>query len=253
MRRLFVLIGVSVLVFSGCKRLKELTSGNAAWKAVEQRALNEHLDFTAVTLSGKARLNYPDGGFNNLSASYRINMIQDSLIMIRVIKLIEAARILITTDSVYIQNRINQELIVCDFAVAEEFLGLPADFGLLQDMLLGQYHPIPDNMTVVEKRGTPKTFEGRAAGLTFQYQLDSELAKPTMILATDPETDRAVSISYDAFSTTREGTYPNRASIEATGENHLSVTFSHRKVSFSTDQRLASFDVPSGYTRSTCE
>lgn len=242
-----------MLLFSGCKRLKELTGGNAGWKAVEQKALENHLDFEAVSLSGKARLNYPEGGFNNLSASYRINIVQDSLIMIRVIKLIEAARILITTDSVYVQNRISNQFIVCDFSIAEEVLGLPADFGLIQDMLLGQYHPIPANMEVVDKRGNPKTFEGTAAGMSFLYSLDSDLAKPTSIQASDSSEDRTVNVSYEDFRTVEEGTYPNGTSIDVTGTDNLSVTFSHRKVSFSTDQSLASFDVPAGYTRIQCE
>lgn len=242
-----------ILLFSGCKRLKELTGGNAGWKAVEQKALEDHLDFTAVTLSGKARLNYPEGGFNNLSASYRINIVQDSLIMIRVIKLIEAARILITTDSVYIQNRISNQYIVCDFSIAEETLGLPADFGLIQDMLLGQYHPIPTDMAVVNKRGNPISFSGAAAGMDFLYALDSDIAKPVNIQASDSTEDRTVTISYEDFRESAEGKYPNGASIDVTGTDNLSVTFSHRKVSFSTDQSLASFDVPAGYTRIQCE
>lgn len=242
-----------LISFSGCKSLKNITSGGGGWKAVEKRALEEHLDFTTVNLSGKAKVNFPEGGFNNLGASYRISIIKDSVIMIRVIKLIEAARILITQDSIYIQNRIGNQLIVCDFSIAEDAIGLPADFGLIQDLLLGQYHPIPTEMTPVQKRGNPKTFQGNAAGMNFTYSLDADLAKPVNILAIDSAAERSVSLAYSDFQKSDYGIYPNDGSIEVTGAEELSVTFTHRKVSFSEDRSLASFDVPSGYTKIPCE
>lgn len=251
--KLLWMLPVILITFSGCKSLKTLTSGASGWKAVEKRAIEERLDFTTVNLSGKAKVNFPEGGFNNLSASYRISIIKDSVIMIRVIKLIEAARILITHDSIYVQNRIGNQLIVCDFGLAEEAIGLPADFGLIQDLLLGQYHPIPANMVPVQKRGNPKTFQGDAAGMNFTYSLDSDLAKPVNIHAVDPVAERSVSFSYADFQKSDYGIYPNDANIEVTGTDELSVTFSHRKVSFSEDRSLASFDVPSGYTKIPCE
>lgn len=251
--KLLWMLPVILISFSGCKSLKTLTSGGSGWKAVEKRALEERLDFTTVNLSGKAKVNFPDGGFNNLGASYRISIIKDSVIMIRVIKLIEAARILITQDSIYVQNRIGNQLIVCDFSIAEEAIGLPADFGLIQDLLLGQYHPIPAKMVPVQKRGNPKTFQGDAAGMNFTYSLDSDLAKPVQILANDPTAGRSVSFAYSDFQKSDYGIYPNDGDIEVTGAEELSVTFAHRKVSFSEDRSLASFDVPSGYTRIPCE
>lgn len=251
--KLLWLLPAILISFSGCKSLRDLTSGNSGWKAIEKRALEEQMDFSAVTLSGKAKLNYPEGGFNNLGASYRISIIQDSVIMIRVIKLIEAARILITQDSIYVQNRINNQLIVCDFGLAEDAIGLPADFGLIQDLLLGQYHPIPTTMEIVDKRGNPKVFQGEAAGMQFLYSLDSDLAKPIQILATDSVVDRNVSLAYSDFEKSDYGTYPNQGTINVSGTEELSVTFTHRKVSFSEDRSLASFNVPSGYTKVPCE
>lgn len=251
--KLLWLLPVILISFSGCKSLKDITAGASSWKAVEKRALGEHLDFTAVTLSGKARVNYPEGGFNNLGASYRITILKDSVIMIRVIKLIEAARILITQDSIYVQNRISNQLIVCDFGLAEQAIGLPADFGLIQDLLLGQYHPIPSKMTPVQKRGNPKTFQGVAAGMNFTYSLDSDLAKPINILAIDPVAERNVSLAYADFQKSDYGIYPNDGNIDVSGAEELSVTFTHRKVTFSEDRSLASFDVPSGYTKIPCE
>ncbi|MDP5169937.1 MAG: DUF4292 domain-containing protein [Bacteroidia bacterium] len=250
-RPLVLLLMLSTALWS-CKSLKDISSGAVNWRTVEERALNERLDFHTVVLSGKAKLNFPGSGMENLSVNYRINIVKDSAIMIRVIKLIEAARILITPDSIFVQDRINSQLISCDFKIAEETVGLPADFGLLQDMLLGQYHPIPELLEPTQKRGTPKIFEGSAAGLAFIYELDAALAKPTRIFASDSLANRSVSIRYSDFLAGAGSALPQQGNIDVTGTDELSVSFTHRKVTFDEESTLASFDVPSGYTRTTC-
>ena len=251
--RLFLFLLLLPLAW-GCKSSRstdgELTA--SSWRVVEERARKEEMSFRSATFTGKALLNYPEGNMDNLSASYRITIVKDSLIMIRLIKLIEAARIMITPDSIYVQDRINSQLITCDFALAEETVGLPADFGLLQDLLLGHYHPIPENMTVVQRRGNPKIFEGTAAGMSFRYSLDSDLAKPLALLAQDPAQERQVEILYADHQPGPSAAYPNSVSIHVTGSEELSVSLTHRKVTFDEDRSLLSFDVPSGYTRTTC-
>lgn len=247
------LLSISLLfVLGGCESLRELTAGATNWRTVEEKALNTRLDFHDATFSGKARLHLPAMGINNLSASYRMNIVNDSLILIRVIKLIEAARIQITPDSIYVMDRINEQVITCDYRLAEELTGLPADFALLQDLLLGQYHPVPANMTVSEKRGTPKTFVGMAAGKSFAYDLDAGLFRPLQIRAVNPETQERLTLTYDDFADGPGASYPQAIDIEVMGEEEMAVTFNHRKVAFDNDPNLLDFDIPSTYLRKSC-
>ncbi len=250
--RLLVLLLSCFVWLGGCKSIKDITTPGTNWKVVEERALNERLVFETASFSGRVKLHYPEGGMNNLNASYRIDIVKDSMIMIRLIKLIEAARIMITPDSIFIQDRINSELIACDFSIAKETVGLPADFGLLQDILLGEYHPIPEDMVATQRRGSPKILEGDAAGMHFIYELEADIAKLVKLFAQDAAQERSVTLGYSDFAKGPGAWYPQQAAVDVTGADELSVTFTHRKVSFDEEKNIVSFEVPRGYTRTTC-
>ncbi|MEM8908018.1 MAG: DUF4292 domain-containing protein [Bacteroidota bacterium] len=100
-----------------------------------QRLLDQTID--AEWLSAKAKIAFRDDS-QSRKASANIRLRKDSVLWMNVKKLgIEAARILITPDSVYLVDRINKEYAISDFSLLQQQYHLPANFNLLQNLILG--------------------------------------------------------------------------------------------------------------------
>lgn len=96
---------------------------------------DRHID--VEWLSAKAKIAFKDDS-QSRKATANIRLRKDSVLWMNVKKLgIEAARILITPDSIYIVDRIHKEYVVGDFSLIQQQYHLPADFNLLQNMILG--------------------------------------------------------------------------------------------------------------------
>jgi hypothetical protein len=92
---------------------------------------------SAEWFSGKAKLTYSDE-YMRQSFSANIRIRKDSVIWMNFKKFsLEAARVLITPDSVYILDRINDEYSIQPFEYVQRRYNLPVGFQGLQAMILG--------------------------------------------------------------------------------------------------------------------
>ncbi len=128
----------SLLFITACKTVKtsdgtalRVRSANFLVKKLEQQKLD------VEWMTAKVKLKLSDNG-STTRASADIRMRKDSVIWMTVRKFgIEGARVLITTDSVYLINRLEREYLVQDFSFIESEFNLPASFETLQDFILG--------------------------------------------------------------------------------------------------------------------
>jgi hypothetical protein len=134
-------LGLMLLIFSGCKTtrpgldmpLKQRSPEFLYKKLVSQQMQPEWL-------SAKARIGYQDRS-QRVSATATIHLRRDSLIWIALRKLgFEVARVQITPDSIYLLDRINNEYAIEDFQFLSREFRFPANFQVLQAILLG--HPL---------------------------------------------------------------------------------------------------------------
>ncbi len=131
-------IGLSFLS-SGCNTTKKLVKTEE--KAPEGAdafllALDQNL-FQAEWLTGSARLSYDDGSMT-VGATASIKMQKDKVVWMSVKKFgFELGRAKITTDSIYILDRINNQYAVEPISYIEDKFQMPADLGMLQQILLG--------------------------------------------------------------------------------------------------------------------
>ncbi len=129
---------LSLLFLTSCKTVKtsdgttlRVRSANFLVKKLDQQRLE------AEWLTAKVKLKFSDNG-STTRASADIRMRKDSVIWMSVKKFgIEGARVLITTDSVYLINRLERQYLVRDFSFIESEFNLPASFETLQDFVLG--------------------------------------------------------------------------------------------------------------------
>ena len=146
-----------VVIISSCGGLKkgitkkEDISEDNPMPLIERLAAKE---LAADWLNANARISYK-GKDMSVSGSANIRMKKDSLIWIRVKKLgFEVARAMITTDSVYILDRLNNEYAIYGLDYLEDSYNLPGNFQMVQNLFLGQPYflePRAVNLSIEDK------------------------------------------------------------------------------------------------------
>jgi hypothetical protein len=129
---------VSLGLLMGCnKRLINLNQGNLDVNA-----------FKFDYFSAKARLNYIEGG-QKLSAIANLRIKYDSLIWISISPglSIEAFRIKLTSDSVFLLDRLSHNYTKSSYGEFDKFYGLNLNFKWIQAMILG--NPLLTNKNLV--------------------------------------------------------------------------------------------------------
>ena len=141
-RTLILLLWVSVLTGFGCTGQRRVVNepGDPLRKR-SARFLQQRLADQALRpewLAGRARVTVRSEREGTQKFNTNIRLRRDSVIWMNVKKVsVEAGRVLITPDSLYFINRLDNQYAITSLAYARERLGLPGDFGQLQDLLLG--------------------------------------------------------------------------------------------------------------------
>jgi hypothetical protein len=135
------------LLFTSCKKQK-ITSTE---KPPLPSCTIEEIDFKYLT--SKAKLNYKDNYNNDLKTNAHLRMRKDSIIWISINAAagFEAARCLIKPDSIHILDRMKNEYIVMDYKSLSEKFGIELNYGIIQNMLLGNpIFPKSENDEVIQ-------------------------------------------------------------------------------------------------------
>lgn len=254
-KSLILLPLLAVLSLQSCKGIKKAkgTQEQKAWKMTLQKAAEEKLEYNTLQLSGKAQLNIPKMGLNSMSVNYRVSMEQDKKIWIKVSKFIEVARILARPDSLFVLDKLGKRLMACDYSMAKDFTGLDMDFQLMQDLLLGNFNPIPDELSPGLVAEGSQAFSGSKAGSDFSYTINNATHKVTEIQAINTALKQNTKINYKDFSDKGNTLMPLGTEINMTSPDEVFVELSHRRVDINPADISFIFKVPSGYARSGCK
>lgn len=131
-----------LVLFSSCKTKKQVLQFSnirpmRAVKLYDQTQLNQ-IQFK--TLSLKFSANYQKGG-ESQSFGGTIRIINDSLIWVSIVPAlgIEAARLLITKDSIKLINRMKSSYYVGNYSFLRNMLSLEIDYEMLQCLLANEF------------------------------------------------------------------------------------------------------------------
>ena len=251
-RTLSMILLAGTFALQACKSGKTLAEGDnprKSWRFTLAQSEQERLDFQTLTLNGRAEIRMPSQN-SRISANYRINMAKDSLIWIRVSKFgIEAARVLITPDSIWVMDKLSNSLQSADFSLAAEYTGLDANFSALQDLILGNLYIVPDELIAEKKKGNTHIFTGSKGGMDFRYSIDTDRYKVVEIDAQNAGRDQHSVIQYEGFESAANTHLPMRGMINVLAPVQTSVKFNHTKAELNPRQISFKFDVPNNYER----
>ncbi len=179
-------------------------------------------------------------------------MRKDSVIWMNVKKLgVEAARIQITKDSIYIINRLDKNYIISDFKYIEDRYSLPANFETLQNLLLGN----PVVITMDNKSASTKDLNYILSANNGQMENKYWLDGATFLLAQmnfeEKEQKRELSVQQSGYTDIDGfGLFPKERSIQVESREigKISTEIEFSKIEINTAKSIR-FKIPDHYER----
>ncbi len=200
---------------------------------------------------GKVRIDYSDES-QSLSASATIRMKRDSVVWASVRKLgFELARLLVTADSVYVLDRINNEYTVESLDYLATAYGLPAGLLQLQDFILGNPLFFDSKGLQAEPQGKDYHLSGRSPLMETDYWIDAGALLLRRMAFYDIRNEQKVNVGleeYGQLSGNQNFSYLRNLELDGrhTGKTAVVLKFSSVETDIPKDIR---FEIPDRYTR----
>ncbi|PIQ20009.1 MAG: hypothetical protein COW65_17435 [Cytophagales bacterium CG18_big_fil_WC_8_21_14_2_50_42_9] len=239
-----------VIFFSSCKKnTVPLTSSASETPASQTKNLN----FQYFSAKGKMQLEEKN---SKVSSGVTVRMLRDSVIWISVVPGfgIEAARLKITTDSVYMLNRLQHNYFAGDYTLIKDKFKVDVNFKLVQAILLGNYLP---SATGNEKKLADAPLQHlrqEQENLLIDQFLDASTSKLKKLTIKDQQTKNSINVDYAQFEQVNDQPFAKNSLIvvqQSQGEKNAGaiVSIEYNKVNLDEEVLDFPFSVPSGYTR----
>lgn len=246
----FLLFSFSLLLVLGaCKREATPTIGRD-----EIKNLNiQDVDFNYLTT--RSRINYDDGS-NSIGATASIRMKKDSIIWISVSPGlgIEAARGLVTRDSIFLMNKLEKNYYAFSFAELSQKLNVSLSYDVLQSALLGDMIRPLGRRDRIERQGEQTLVVQQEPMVDIANYISHETLKLTKVILQDKDAANSLTLDYDNFKVLDENILPYSSTISASYRDKeqlktTTIAFKHNKAEFSESALSFPFDIPDRYDR----
>ena len=213
----------------------------------------------ATRLSGDGNVDIESTQLNQ-SANTMIRFRRDSVIWMNVKKFgFNVARAQITRDSVFMINYFQSSYIAQPLSYVEQKFGLPADFDLLQNFLLGKPIFLTDKkqLTLNTPKENAVILRGSNDRWTAEYQFDWTSKQLTEMTFSEQKAQRTLKISYqnyaplaDADGKQRPFAYLRTITIESpqTGKAKVAIEIEAESLEVNVVKSIK-FEIPSDYKR----
>ena len=210
------LFSALVLTFFACKTAKKVpetpspapvsTALTAA--SVLQKMTANSVDFERM--NGDAGIDYK-GKPMNVSVSSGVRWRRDSVIWMNVKKMgFNVARVQVTRDSAFVVNYLQSNYVAKNISYVEKNFGVPLDFAMLQDILLGNPVFLTDKNKLTLEKSSEGDFILRGSDQRWKatYRLDATNFSVKEMLFEEPAAKRSLKIYYKNYAILR---VPNQA------------------------------------------
>ena len=249
-----VLIPCLLLVFSSCNTSRKLAVSKKVPEKSETKDLLEQLAQNQVQadwLSARLKLNYEDD-YNSVSARGSLKMRKDSIIWMNIKKLeYEAARILITTDSIYILDRLNKQYTIKDLNYVQRTYNLPASLTSIQALILGNPVFFNPSTLQLEKEELSYHLYGNDDRMESHYWINMAGLMLNSMMIDDYRNGRKLDyelLDYGQMTDNQNFSYIRRLEMNTKEMGQLSVGVKFSKVEINIPKSIR-FEIPERYTR----
>ncbi|MCX2742125.1 DUF4292 domain-containing protein [Pontibacter anaerobius] len=234
-----------LLLLASCKKNTVPTSATAATTTIGEVKV-DNLNFNYLSSKGQITLNDKN---DNLSSGVSIRMQKDSVIWVSVQPGlgIEAARMMLTQDSVHFMNRLKKEYVATDYSFLRNKLQVDVNFEVLQAILLGNYQAVgAEKVISLEDR---QHVQQQRQNLTFDYFISNLNNKLQQLNAKDINTGNTITVKYNGFEPVGQVPFAYELIAQVLQQGQVSdFTLKHSRVTVSEEPLSFPFGVPSDYT-----
>ena len=211
----------------------------------------KHLDFK--TFSAKIKVDYEDSKGKQPGITAYVRILKDSLIWVdgfATMFNIEAFRMLINKDSVFVIDKINKEVQLRSMDYLQDVTEIPFDFKTLQDLLIG--NPVFFSDSVVYYKQTESKILLATLGEYFKHLLtinkDDGLLLHSKLDDVDINRNRTADITYSEFENNNGINFSTYRQITVSEKNKLDIRLNFKQYEFNKDLSVT-FSIPKNYKR----
>lgn len=208
--------------------------------------------FTFDYMAAKAKINYKDAR-QNLTATANIRMKKDSIIWMSVSKVgVEAARILITKDSLFILDKLKKRYSKKGFDALSDQFDFDINYNLVESVILGNLI-YPYRRERLESSEKYLYYDQRLANILFNNYIGVDSRKLEKLLVEDVDTKSTISVNYGDFKEVNAEIFPFTIAasinyVEKTRQN-IAINIGFSKAEIADGPLRFPFSTPSKYRR----
>jgi len=212
---------------------------------------SKKIDFK--TFSAKIKVEYEDANGKQPNITAYVRALKDSLIWISgyaTIFNVEAFRILIKKDSVFVLDKINKEVKLRSIDYLQEVTEIPFDFKTLQNLLIGNPIFLDDN--VISFKETESKILLATLGKYFKHLLTLNRSDHLLIHSKLDDVNiirnRTADITYGDYVNNNGVNFSTFREITVSEKNKLDVQLNFKQYEFNKELVIV-FNIPANYTR----
>jgi len=220
-------------------------------KSALQEVYRKKIDYK--TFSAKIKVEYEDAKGKQPNITAYVRALKDSLIWISgyaTIFNVEAFRILIKKDSVFVLDKINKEVKLRSIDYLQEVTEIPFDFETLQNLLIGNPIFLEDN--VISYKETDSKILLATLGKYFKHLLTLNKTDHFLIHSKLDDVNivrnRTADITYGDYVNNNGVNFSTFREITVSEKNKLDVLLNFKQYEFNKELVII-FNIPANYTR----
>lgn len=177
-----------------------------------------------------------------------IHVKKDSVIWISIAMGLEAARVSINPDSIFLLDRLNRKYYKVSFKELSENFDFDLNFNMIQSLLVGNLPIKIDSIDIYKKLAEFNSISQKRNEVEIENRFDLEKSKLFYINATDKKTNTKLNIDYKSFINEDNKLVPTIISLLISGKNEAKIEFGHSKFDFLDRNIRFPFNIPKGYS-----
>jgi hypothetical protein len=229
-------------------------SGQATINELDTFTVRE-IDFKY--LSAKAKIKYKDAD-NDLAATAHIRIKKDSLIWLSIVPAlgIEASRCLITIDSIFMLDRINNQFQSYSYSSLEQKINIHLNYHILQSMLLGSL-PFPKTKKDILSKSQNKEYfilKQAIDDMEIENYIKSTSMKLEKFDIRESKTNKDLQVVYSNFLPLNNFFFPFEYHVSVTypannNLQHTSIAIEYNKVELPDKDLNFPFNIPNKFLK----